>query len=108
MFTRISLTRLYVGSVYKLVFIGLTFSMLPLSIVFGVLALFGGNTVQWNGQAVQGVAGLLLSPVIGVMVVGIFTAFLGTACVVGLWLFSKMRPLSLWAKDVSHHANEAA
>ena len=56
----------------------------------------------------HGVGGLLLSPVIGAMVTGFFTVFFGTACVVGLWVFSKVRPLSLWAKNVVHHPDEAA
>jgi hypothetical protein len=102
------LTRLYVGSVYKLIFIGLVFFFVPLSILFGLLALIGWNTVQWNGQQLYGLAGLLVSPLIGAVVVGFFTVFLGTACVAGLWLYSKFKPLSLWAKDVTHHANEAA
>ncbi len=108
MFTRISLTRLYVGSIYKLVFIGLLFSLMPLCIVFGVFSAFGANTVQWGGRPVYGVMGLLMSPVVGAVLVGFLTGFFGTACVVGLWLFSKFRPLSLWAKNVTHHADEVA
>lgn len=108
MFTRISLTRLYVGSVYKLVFIGLVFSLLPLCVVFGVLAGFGFNTVQWNGRQVYGVMGFVLGPVVGILMTGFLTVALGTACVFGLWLFSKFRPLSLWARNVTHHADESA
>ncbi len=108
MFTRISVARLYVGSVYKLVFLGLLLSLFPLCIVFGVLAAFGFSTIQWNGQPVYGINGLLLSPLLGVMMVLLFTAFLGTACMVGLWMFSKFRPLSLWAKNVEHYASEVA
>lgn len=108
MFTRLSLTRLYVGSIYKLVLVGLLFSLVPLGLVFGVLAAFGANTVQWNDQNVHGLGALLLSPVIGVMAAGFFTVFLGTAMVFGLWLFSKFKPISLWAKDVAHHPDEAA
>ena len=108
MFTRLSLTRLYVGSIYKLVFLGLLFSLVPLGLVFGILAAFGANTVQWNDQHVHGVGGLLLSPLIGVMVAGFLTVFLGSAMVFGLWLFSKFKPMSLWAKDVTHHPDEAA
>lgn len=106
MFTRISLTRLYVGSIYKLFFIGLLFSLLPLCVVFGALAAFGANTVHWNGQALTGVMGFVMGPVFGMVLVGGLTVFLGTACVIGLWLFSKFRPISLWARNVTHHAEE--
>lgn len=108
MFTRISLTRLYVGSVYKLVFVGTAFSLIPLCLVFGLLAAFGFNTVQWEGRHMHGVMGFLLGPLIGIMMTGFLTAVIGTACVVGLWLFSKFRPLSLWAKNITHHADEVA
>jgi hypothetical protein len=108
LFTRISLTRLYVGSIYKLIFIGLVFSLLPLCLVFGVLAVFGFNTVNWNGQQMHGLMGLFLGPVMGMMFAGVATLIVGTACVFGLWIFSKFRPLSLWAKNVVHHSSEAA
>lgn len=108
MFTRISLDRLYVGSVYKVVFIGLACFFVPLTLVFGLLALFGADMVFWNGQAIRGISGLLLSPVIGAMVVGFLSIFLGTACVVGLWLYSKFKPLSLWGKNVAHHSDEVS
>ena len=108
MFTRISLTRLYVGSIYKLVFIGLACSIFPLCVTFGVLAALGFNTVQFGSQYVHGVAGFLLGPVLGIALTGFFTFVFGAACVFGLWLFSKFRPLSLWAKNVTHHADEVA
>lgn len=107
MFTRISFERLHVGSVYKLVFIGLACAMIPLSIFFGLLAcFFGANTITWNGQAIYGYMALLVSPLVGLVSAGIFTLFLGTSCMVGLWLFSRFKPLSLWAKGVVHHSNE--
>lgn len=108
MFTRVTLDRLYVGSVYKILFVGLACSMLPLCLVFGVFAVFGFNTVTWNGQAVHGWSGLFLSPLIAAMVTGLFTLFVGTACIAGLWLFSKFRSLSLWGKNVVHHSQDAA
>jgi hypothetical protein len=106
MFTRITLDRLYAGSVYKLIFTGLLCAMLPLAIIFGVLATFGANTVTWNGQTIYGVMALVVSPLIGLLSAGIFTLFLGTSCVFGLWLFSKFKPLSLWVKNVKHHPGE--
>ncbi|WP_082151546.1 hypothetical protein [Caenimonas sp. SL110] len=108
MFTRISLTRLYVGSIYKLVFVGLIFSLVPLGLVFGLLAAFGANTVSWNGAAVHGIAGFLLGPLLGGLFAVSLTAFLGSACVLGLWLFSKLKPMSLWAKNLTHFPDEAA
>lgn len=106
MFTRISFDRLYVGSVYKLIFIGLLCSMVPLSVLGGVLAIFGADTITWNGQTIYGFAALLVSPLVGIVSAGIFTLFLGTSCMAGLWLFSKFKPLSLWVRNVKAHPGE--
>ena len=102
MFTHLSLERLSVGSVYKLVLLGSAMSLVPLSLVLGICAFFGLSTISWNGAQVYGMNGLLLSPVIGALLSVFATAFLGTAMVVGLWLFSKVRPLSLQGKNVVH------
>lgn len=86
---------------------GLACSMLPLCLLFGVFAVFGYNTATWNGQAVYGWGGFFLSPVITAMITLFATLFLGTACVAGLWLLSKFRPLTLWGKNVAHHPQDA-
>ncbi len=99
MFTPITSRRLSVGSVYKLWFIGLCASMVPLGILFGVLALFGLNTVTWNQQPLHGIAGLAGGPLIGIFLALVLTAFLGSAAALGLWLYSKFQPLTLLIKN---------
>ena len=99
MFTTIKPRRLSIGSVYKLWFIGLSMSLVPLGILFGVLALFGLNTVTWNQQPVHGIAGLAGGLLIGVFLALLFTAILGTAAALGLWLYSKFRLLALQVKN---------
>ncbi len=98
MFTKISTTRISTGTIYKLWFIGLSASLLPFGIIFGVLAMFGYNTVTWNGQPVHGLAGLIGGPIIGALVAVLFTALLGSAAAFGLWLFSKFKPISIAVK----------
>jgi len=61
----------------------------------GIFALFGFHTVTWNHQPITGVAGLLASPLIGAFVATVFTALFGVCLTFGLWLYSKMRPLTL-------------
>jgi hypothetical protein len=87
--------RFSTGCVLRGVAAGALFSLVPLAIFFGVLALFGLNTVKWNNQPIYGISGLLVSPLIGVMLAGFFTAFGGLALAFGLWLYSKVRPLRL-------------
>jgi hypothetical protein len=99
MFTSVTVERLYSGSVYKLIGIGLTCSVVPLSLLMGVLALFGASTVTWNDRPIMGMWGLAFSPLIGILVTLLLTFIVGTACVAGLWIYSKFRPLVLWGKD---------
>jgi flagellin-like protein len=100
MFTSVTVERLYAGSVYKLIGIGLTCSVIPLSLLVGVLALFGAGSLTWNDKPIVGLWGLALSPVFGLLLTLVLTFVLGTACVLGLWLYSKFRPLVLWGRNV--------
>ena len=106
MFTSITVGRLYVGSVYKLIGIGLTFSVVPLSLVAGALALFGVSTITWNSRPIVGAWGLALYPVFAILLTLVLTFAVGTACIAGLWLYSKVRPLVLWGRNVLVEAPE--
>lgn len=103
MFKPIRVRRLSTGTIYKLVAVGLACSLVPLSILFGVAALFGANTVTWNGQHLTGVTGLIASPLIGLFTAAIATLLLGSACGLGLWLYSLVRPITI---VVRYHALE--
>jgi hypothetical protein len=102
-FTKISIARISTGTIYKLWFIGLSASLLPFGMISGVLAMFGYNTVKWNGQPVYGLTGLIGGPLIGVLVAVFFTVFLGSAAALGLWLFSKYKPISIAVKGDLRH-----
>lgn len=101
MFVAISAHRLSVGSVYKLWLIGLSASMVPLGVLFGIFAMFGFNTVTWNQQPLHGVAGLIGGPLIGISGSLLFTVILGSAAALGLWLYSKFRPITLRLKNAA-------
>jgi hypothetical protein len=87
--------RLSTGSVFRIVAAGSFFSLVPLVLFFGILALFGLNTIKWNNKPIYGLSGLLVSPLIGIIMAAFFTAFGGVALAFGLWLYSKFRPLKL-------------
>jgi hypothetical protein len=87
--------RLSTSSVFRIVAAGTFFFFIPLAVLFGVLALFGLNTIRWGNQPIYGISGLLLSPVIGLVLAGLLTAMGGFALACGLWLYSKFRPLRL-------------
>jgi hypothetical protein len=97
-FTEITIQRLSAGTVYKLAAIGLACSLLPLFTFFGVLAALGAQTITWNGQHLTGLSGLAMSPVLGLMMTGVGTLLMGSACAFGLWLYSFVRPMSILVK----------
>jgi uncharacterized membrane protein YgaE (UPF0421/DUF939 family) len=101
MFSTMTVQRLSVGTVYKLWFIGLLVGMAPLGVLSGVLALFGFNTVRWNGQSLHSVFGLIAGPFVGIFVALLFTAILGSVAAFGLWLYSKFHPLTLTTKNTA-------
>ena len=108
MFSTFSVNRLSAGSIYKLMFIGLTSSLIPLGFVFGVLAFFGANTVRWNNEPLHGASGLFAGPLLGVVMALFLSAFLGTTSALGLWLYSKFRPLSLSGKALELQSGSGA
>jgi hypothetical protein len=99
MYREITVNRLSAGTVFKLVATGLACTIIPFSVLMGFLSLFGASTVTWNQQTVTGVYGLIASPFIGLVVVLFLTMFLGSCTAFGLWLFSKVRPMTLLVKD---------
>ena len=91
----LSIRRLSTGSVFRLAAIGFSCSLIPFALLMGVFALFGFHTVTWNHQPLTGVKGLLGSPFIGLFLAALFTAFIGVCLSLGLWIYSKFRPLTL-------------
>jgi hypothetical protein len=71
--------RISVGTVFKLVGVGLMFSLLPFTILMGCGAALGLNTLNWNNQPLTGWVALVASPFIVLFLVAMFTMFLGTA-----------------------------
>ncbi|MEQ9481484.1 hypothetical protein [Coleofasciculus sp. F4-SAH-05] len=98
---QLEIKRLTIGTTFKLVAFGLLFSIVPFSILIGLLSLFGLSTVTWNDEPVTGISGLLVSPLIGVFVALFFTLWLGVFMSCGLWLFSTKQSMKLHyiAKD---------
>jgi hypothetical protein len=99
MFQEITVQRLSVKSIYKLIWLGLLFSLVPLCTLMGVFAAFGANTVTWNNAHVHGMWALVTAPLIGIFVSLFLTLLIGTAMSLGLWGVSKFRSLRLTVKQ---------
>lgn len=91
----IQLKRMTFDTVLRLVTFGIFFSVIPFSIFSGILGLFGFSTLTWNDQPLTGLSGLIASPFIGLFMSMIFTVFSAPFISFGLWLFSKIAPLSI-------------
>src|ERR1700743_3214231 len=89
MFKKIEVVRLSAGSVYKMFAIGTFSCVVPFCTVMGFFALFGANTLAWNSHPITGFSGLLAGPFIGAFIGGCFVALWGSACVLGLWIYTK-------------------
>lgn len=66
MVEELKITRISASSVYKLIALGSTVSFGLLSIISGIFALFGADTLTWNSQNIHGVSALVAGPVVGV------------------------------------------
>lgn len=106
MVREMTVRRLAAGTVYKIVAIGLACSILPLSLLTGALAVFGATTVTLNQRLVTGIPALFLTPLAGAMMVLMLTLLLGSGMVLGLWLFSQFRPMTLMLIDPAEPAQD--
>lgn len=105
MFKETTVQRIAAGSLFKLIGLGLVCTFVPLTTIMGVFSLFGAQIVKLNGQAVTGITGLLSSPFIGLFIAGIFTLLIGGCIVLGLWIYSLFRPITVLAKFPDTSAN---
>jgi hypothetical protein len=88
------------GSLFKLLAIGFFTGFFVIFTVFGVAALFGADTVNWNNVPVHGISGFLLSWVLWFLCSFFFTVFTWLISILGLWLFSFKQNLTLKFKGV--------
>ena len=97
----IHIHRIAVGTVFKLIGVGLFFSLFPFTILMGCTAALGMNTLAWNNQPLHGWVALVASPFIGLFLTAIFTMFLGCAVAFGLWVYSLFGPYSISYKPTA-------
>ncbi|WP_157662702.1 hypothetical protein [Sulfuriferula sp. AH1] len=79
----------------KLVAVSSFSSLLPFGLFMGVFALFGFNTVQFNGEPLFGWIGLLGGFFGSIFLAGFITIFAASFGYLGIWLFSHFRNMEL-------------
>jgi hypothetical protein len=100
--------RLRNGSIYRLSAIGAVFGMIPLFTVFGILASMNLVKLTWNSEAVTGPRALIVGPLMGVLFAAICIALFGSVLALGLWIYSKFRPLTLEYDEMQSLAGVAS
>lgn len=75
--------------------IGMLSFFLPVSILAGILASLNLITLTWNEQTITGLRALVAAPVMGPVMALLLTALQGSTVAFGLWLYSKVRPLTI-------------
>lgn len=93
--TTVRISRLSALTNYKILFLGTSFSVGAFSVLMGILAAFGASTVTWNGESVYGLSGLVTGTLLGAASSIFTTVVLGSACVLGTWLYSKFESISI-------------
>jgi hypothetical protein len=92
MSSKIEIKRLTFDTIFRLLLFGFLFSLVPFSIIIGVLSLFGQASFTLGNQLISGIPALIYSPFIGLFISLLFTGLFGIFISFGLWLFSKLKP----------------
>lgn len=87
--------RVKASIIYRLLLIGLGLPMITFCAVCGVLGVFGFDLVKWNDQPVHGLMAIPTSLFIGAFITVLMTVFIGSISCLGLWVYSRFRPLKV-------------
>ncbi len=97
--TTIKSRGLSAGSLYKIIYLGLSLPVFLLGLACGISSYFGHQTVTLNNQYVYGVKGLITGIVIGIVVPIILSAFMWVFMYISIWVWTRVRFISLTVKD---------
>lgn len=91
----LTVARLRGASIVKLIVLGSTIGCMLISSLFGMAALFGVEAVQWNGQYITGIKGLIASPFIGAFAGILFGLFSAAFTWIGLRIYAIFRGITV-------------
>lgn len=92
---KIRIRRIKAGSLFKLVFIASGTVLMPMFVIFGIMALFGAETVTISNEPVTGIMGLIAALIMAPIFTLIFTIFLWIGAYLGIRLFGYFKPLEI-------------
>ncbi len=88
-------------SLFKLLFQSIGYGLIAFSILMGVLSIFGFETVTWNEEPITGFMGFLTSIPVGLLLGLMFTCFMWLIGILGLWINSYFKGVTIVFKSVS-------
>lgn len=91
----IEITRLSLGSIFKIMLIGLGASVVPLFSALGLLGTFGMPTLNFGGQPVMGVEALIMGPLQGITISLMLSIICSPFITIGLWIISNYTDITI-------------
>lgn len=88
------------GSVFKIYFLGLAGGFFVLFFIFGISAIFGAETVKWEEQPITGIKGFIAAMLMWPFFSFFFAGFMWLISILGLWLYSLIKPITISFKGV--------
>lgn len=88
------------GSVFKIYFLGLAGGFFVLFFIFGISAMFGAETVKWEEKPITGIMGFVTAMLMWPFFSFFFAGFMWLISILGLWLYSLVKPITISFKDV--------
>ncbi|RMA77495.1 hypothetical protein [Umboniibacter marinipuniceus] len=105
---KITAKKLTKGSVFKIYFLGLAGGFFVLFFIFGISAIFGAETVKLEGQPVTGIMGFVTAMLMWPFFSFFFAGFMWLISILGLWLYSLIKPITISFKGVADEKSENA
>src|SRR4051812_38205875 len=93
MHKEIEIRRIAPGSLFQILIIGFSLTIIPISLAFGILSAFGFGTVIVNRAHSSGIAGLFASLFFGPLLTLICSFGCWLMVSIGLWIHSRFRVL---------------
>ena len=96
----ITAKKLTKGSVFKIYFLGLAGGFFIPFFIFGVSAIFGAETVKWEDEPITGFMGFVAAMIMWPCFSFFFASFMWLISILGLWLYSLIKPITISFTDV--------
>lgn len=87
------------GSIFKILFMGLLFSLGPLLITAAICSYFGVHVITLNGIYVFGLKGLLTGLIMAFSFPLLFAGILSPFIILGIWLYTRFKVLNIHIKS---------